>query len=113
MRVNVFLIVWFGLLILSSIGVWCPAPDIKVGPADTKMRIGDIEMFLVVVSEDGKCQKIRLVFPVEVKRGKHLDKIACGCGTEYFFTKEGYYDGWGRPVSGDPEKLEVMDPQFD
>ena len=69
-------------------------------------------MLLVVVSEDGKCSKIRLPMPVEVTEGKHLDKIRCEGGTEYFFTKEGYYDGWGRPVSGDPEKLEVMDPQF-
>lgn len=68
-------------------------------------------MFLNVVSEDGKCQRIRLILPAEVTEGKVLDKIKCEGGTEYFFTKEGYYDGWGRPVSGDPDKLEVMDPQ--
>jgi hypothetical protein len=69
-------------------------------------------MFLNVVSEDGKCHRIRLLLPVKVTEGLTLDKIKCEGGTEYFFTKEGYYDGWGRPVSGDPDKLEVIDPQF-
>ena len=67
-------------------------------------------MYLVVVYEDGKCKKIRLELPVEVTEGNHLDKIKCANGTEYFFTKEGYYDGWGRPMTGDPDKLEVIDP---
>jgi len=69
-------------------------------------------MYLVVVTEDGECHKIRLILPVEVSEGKVLDKITCEGGTDYFFTKEGYYDGWGRPVSGDPDKLETIDPQF-
>ncbi len=69
-------------------------------------------MFLNVVSEDGKCQRLHLILPVEVTEGKHLDKITIKGGTDYYFTKEGYYDGWGRPVSGDPDKLEVIDPQF-
>ncbi len=67
-------------------------------------------MYLVVVYEDGKCKKIRMELPVEVTEGKNLDKIKCANGTEYFFTKEGYYDGWGRPMTGDPDKLEVIDP---
>ncbi len=67
-------------------------------------------MYLVVVYEDGRCKKIRMELPVEVTEMKHQDKIKCANGTEYFFTKEGYYDGWGRPMSGDPDKLEVIDP---
>jgi len=69
-------------------------------------------MFLNVVDEGGKGHKIRLLLPAKVTEGKVLNKIECEGGTEYFFTKEGYYDGWGRPVSGDPDKLEVIDPQF-
>jgi len=67
-------------------------------------------MYLNVVYESGVCKKIRLELPVEVTEGKNQDKIKCANGTEYFFTKEGYYDGWGRPMSGDPDKLEVIDP---
>ncbi len=67
-------------------------------------------MFLNVVNEDGTSQRIHLILPVEATEGEHLDRITCANGTEYFFTKEGYYDGWGRPMTGDPDKLEVIDP---
>lgn len=67
---------------------------------------------LVVVDESGETKKIHVPLPVEVTEGAVLNKMRCANGTEYFFTKEGYYDGWGRPVSGDPDKLEIMDPQF-
>ncbi len=87
-------------------------PHIKMLKPDIKRRSGDIGMFLNVVTEDGECHKIRLLLPAKVTEGKVLNKIQCEGGTEYFFTKEGYYDGWGRPVSGDSDKLEVMDPQF-
>ena len=41
MRINITLLLWFLLLVLSSAGVWCPA-DIKTPKSDIKMRIGDI-----------------------------------------------------------------------
>jgi hypothetical protein len=42
MRINITLLLWFLLLVLSSAGIWCPAPDIKTPESDIKMRIGDI-----------------------------------------------------------------------
>ncbi len=96
---------------MMAMGIPGP-PHIKMLKPDIKMRSGDIGMFLNVVDECGKGHKIRLLLPAKVTEGKVLNKIECEGGTEYFFTKEGYYDGWGRPVSGDPDKLEVIDPQF-
>ena len=65
-------------------------------------------MLIAVVHEDGQCETIRLIPPVEAKEGKHLNRITCANGTEYFFTKDGYYDGWGRPVNDPNDTLEVF-----
>jgi len=70
------------------------------------------EILLIVCDENLHLKTIRLVPPIEAREGKGLNIISCEDGTEYFFTKEGFYDGWGRPMKGiEDGKLEIFDPQ--
>ena len=39
-----------------------------------------------------------MVGPCPVIQGVELDRPVNAEGTEHFFTKDGYYDGWGRSV---------------
>lgn len=49
---------------------------------------------------------IDLILPVQVSEGTHLDKIVDAAGVEYFFTKDGYYDGYGGVVAGLDDRIE-------
>ena len=55
-------------------------------------------MNIKVQAEDGTVKTLMLDGAFTVQTGVHLDRIVTGDGTEYFFTKEGYYDGWGMGV---------------
>jgi len=67
------------------------------------------EILLMVCNENLQLETIRVPYPVEVIEGEHLNRIKCENGTEYFFTKDGYYDGWGRDMKGiKDEKLEIL-----
>ena len=56
-------------------------------PTSMKMR---------VQQRDGKIQTLDIYPPFSILEGADLDRIILSDGTEHFFTKEGYYDGWGR-----------------
>ena len=51
---------------------------------------------LMVRREDGSLAKITLQDPVVIRdKGENLSYIASGNGFDYYFTKDGFYDGWG------------------
>jgi hypothetical protein len=56
-------------------------------------------MKLRVQHEDGKIETIDIAQPISSLEGNHLNRLIGSDGTEYFFTKEGHYDGWGRGVA--------------
>ena len=57
-------------------------------------------MRLRVIHEGGERETITLVPPISGVLGKNLNRLTCGDGTEFFFTQEGFYDGWGRGCDG-------------
>ena len=57
-------------------------------------------MRLRVQHDDGRIEIIILVPPVKAVLGKNMNRLACGDGTDFFFTLEGYYDVWGRNLLG-------------
>ena len=57
-------------------------------------------MRLRVQHDDGRIEILTLVPPVEAVPGENMNRLACGDGTDFFFTLEGYYDGWGRNQAG-------------
>ncbi len=48
--------------------------------------------------ENGSVETIRLDGTWQIVAGKLLDRIRSDRGMEHFFTKDGYYDGWGANV---------------
>ena len=57
-------------------------------------------MRLRVIHEGGEKEIITLVPPIKAVLGKNLNSLACGDGTDFFFTQEGFYDGWARRGDG-------------
>ena len=55
-------------------------------------------MKIKVQHEDGSIETISLSAPSVVTEGKHLNRITTDAGCEYFFTHDGYYDGWGAGI---------------
>lgn len=53
---------------------------------------------LKVIHENGEIETIYALYPAFLGRGKVLNKLFCSDGTEYYFTKDGYYDGWAKPI---------------
>lgn len=60
---------------------------------------------LVVSHKDGTKERLTMLGPLTLMRGEKLDRILTATGTEHWFDKDGYYDGWGRSqnLEGDPE----------
>jgi hypothetical protein len=57
-----------------------------------------IDVKLKVQHKDGRIETIEIAQPASVLKGVEQDRIVGSDGTEHFFTKEGYYDGWGAGV---------------
>lgn len=55
-------------------------------------------MKIRVQNENGSIETIEFDDSAEVQTGKELDRLITS-GVEHFFTKDGFYDGWGRGVS--------------
>lgn len=51
-------------------------------------------MNMQVVREDGRTETITIREPVAVVHGNDLDRLV-SADAEHFFTKSGFYDGWG------------------
>lgn len=60
-------------------------------------------MKLRVQREDGRIEILTLMAPLTATVGAHQNAITDASGMDYWFTLEGYYDGWGRPMPGVPE----------
>jgi hypothetical protein len=56
-------------------------------------------MKIILQTETGERKTITLVPPITIRDRDGLNVLACGDGTEHFFTQDGYYDGWGRAVA--------------
>lgn len=64
-------------------------------------------MKLIVLHEDGRQNHIELCSPCTIHEGAELDRISSASGGDYYFTKDGYYDGSGTGAScmlPEPEK---------
>jgi hypothetical protein len=62
-------------------------------------------MQLKVVRLDGLLERINIQTPAVIKEGK----IEGSNGVEYFFTKDGTYDGWGKPVNDISEDAAISE----
>lgn len=51
-----------------------------------------------VQHEDGRIETLSLREPLRVVPGRELDRLVTA-EMEHFFTKAGFYDGWGRQTS--------------
>jgi len=52
-------------------------------------------MRIKVQHENGATETLDLEGPLTVIKGHRLDRIRDSHGFEHFFTKDGFYDGWG------------------
>jgi hypothetical protein len=51
-----------------------------------------------VIRENGEIVTLDLDYPAFIGAGDVLNKMFCADLTEHFFTKDGYYDGWGKAM---------------
>jgi hypothetical protein len=58
---------------------------------------------------DGKILMLDIAPPISILQGVDLDRIVLADG-EHFFTKEGYYDGWGKSTSQTRESQVKQQP---
>lgn len=66
-------------------------------------------MELRVQHEDKRIEIITLVPPVQAVLGKSMNHFTCGDGTDFWFTQDGFYDGWGRGAVGlNSEQVDKM-----
>jgi len=63
--------------------------------SDSETTIITVDVKLRVQHRDGRIETLHIAKPVSMLEGSELDRIVCSDGTEHFFTKDGYYDGWG------------------
>ncbi len=65
-------------------------------------------MRLRVQHEDGRLETVELLGErLQIVRGHLLDRIVAD-DLEHFFTKDGYYDGWGRALSASPADAGII-----
>jgi hypothetical protein len=67
-------------------------------------------MKLRVQHKDGRVETLDIAQPVSILEGVELDRLVGSDGMEHFFTKDGYYDGWGTgvpPAGSDQNKKTV------
>ena len=53
-------------------------------------------MKMRVQQRNGKILTLEISPPFSILEGVLQDRIILSDGTQHFFTKEGYYDGWGK-----------------
>lgn len=66
--------------------------------ADDWSLVVSQRMKIRVQHRDGKTEILDLVGDWTVVEGEHLNRLQNGGGVEYFFTADGFYDGWGRAI---------------
>jgi hypothetical protein len=55
-------------------------------------------MKLRVACRSGAVERLDLEGPLTIEEGPTLNVVRTESGIEHFFTKDGYYDGWGTMV---------------
>jgi len=65
-------------------------------------------MKIRIEQEDGTIEVLSLDGRWTIMEGRVLDRIQSDSGLEHFFTKDGYYDGWGSEVSPGPHTDSVL-----
>lgn len=73
-------------------------------------------MKIRVQHEDGRMETLTVKGECRFVEGPQLDRLHCASGIEHFFTKNGYYDGWGGVVEESrhaPEILEEIESRRD
>lgn len=74
-------------------------------------------MKIRVQHEDGRIETLTIKGEhLAVGEGHQLDRLRTSSGMEHFFTKDGYYDGWGGAVEDarrTPEILEEIESRRD
>lgn len=65
---------------------------------DAELGLLDGPTPLIVGHENGDLETLHLTLPVTMKEGKFLNILSDANGYEHYFTKEGFYDGWGKMV---------------
>lgn len=73
-------------------------------------------MKLRVQHKDGRIETLEISQPLSILEGIELDRIVGSDGMEHFFTRDGYYDGWGTgvpPARSDQSKktIETIESQ--
>lgn len=66
-------------------------------------------MKIRVQHEDGRVETLTIKGQCQLIEGEHLDRLRCASGMEHFFTKDGYYDGWGGAVEDSRRSCEVIE----
>jgi len=62
-------------------------------------------MKIRVQHDDGRIETLTVKGEsIDVREGQQLDRLQTASGMEHFFTKEGYYDGWGGAVEESPQR---------
>jgi len=64
-------------------------------------------MKIRVQREDGKIETLEIEGTQRIVCGSHLNRIS-GSRCEHFFTKQGYYGGWGGGVCGTEDADRVL-----
>ena len=59
-------------------------------------------MKIRVQRRDGRIETISVVGPAKIHHGDGLDHLHSADSLDHYFTPEGYYDGWGKAVAGEP-----------
>jgi hypothetical protein len=60
-------------------------------------------MKIRVQCKDGTTETLTLKGPIEVARGKFMNRLSDGSGIDHYFLRDGSYDGWGRADRGDEQ----------
>jgi hypothetical protein len=72
-------------------------------------RIADKEnMKIRVQHKDGSIETIRFKGAVRLVEGSEMNRICTESGLEHFFTKDGYYDGWGGAIEDSQRAEEIF-----
>lgn len=70
-------------------------------------------MKLRVQHEDGLIEVLTLVPPCEARLGRRMNKFTDATGMEYWFTEEGFYDGWSRDLSSSSVTEQQVNERID
>lgn len=66
--------------------------------SESELGLLDGDIPIIVQHENGDQETLHLKAPITIKKGKHLNTLTDGSGYDYYFTKEGFCNGWGKSL---------------